>query len=198
MPPYRSALPLLILLLIALAAPGADHDSVAPDREVEVWSALINNGLDDKTKMVVLAESTSGDAAALARDPATAAAVIKQLGVPASLFADWARRNAGVDAIERPLKLKVSYQVLNAKTRAELFEGADPVHGWQQFFTRFAGASGLLRISHVGFDDNFGHALVYLEQVCGADCGAGHLFHLLHDAQGGWTVQDDTTVWMVK
>ena len=191
---------LIPLLLWASLEPAADSTAglSAADREIAVWSDLINHGLDDHTKMIVLAELTSGDAAGLARDPATIAEIILQMKLPPSLFADWVRRNATTELIERPLKLAVSYQVLNAKTRAELFDVSDPAASWKLFFTRFAGAPGLLRVSHAGFDDAMGHALVYLEQVCGADCGAGHLFHLARDEHDHWVVQDDVTVWMVK
>lgn len=172
---------------------------MSPDeRELGVWSALINHGLDPEAKMLVLADHTSGDAAGIGHDPATAAGIVKQLEVPASAFNDWQRRNARVDSIEGTLKLAISYQMLDAKTRKTLFDSAAPGSGWENFFRRFPGAPGLLRISHVGFDDTLSHALVYIEHECGAECGAGHLFHLALRAGGDWQVQGGVTVWMVK
>lgn len=187
----------MFLLLLWVLAPQAAAVSTYDERELGVWSALVNHGLEANTKMLVLAAQTTGDAAAIARDAATTASIVKQLDVPASAFTDWQRRNARIDSIDA-LKLKVSYQVLDAKTSKMLFEGVAPGAGWEKFFKRFPGAPGLLRLSHVGFDDTLSHALVYIEHECGAECGTGHLFHLSLVTGGAWEVQGGVTVWMVK
>jgi hypothetical protein len=194
----RCPLALLVLLILLPLAPAATAVPNYAERELGVWSALINHGLEASAKMVVLADQTSGDPAAIARDATISANIVKQLDVPASAFADWQRRNARIDAIDATLKLNISYQVLDAKTRKALFEGVTPASGWENFFKRFAGAPGLLRLSHVGFDDSLSHALVYVEHECGADCGTGHLFHLGLSPSGMWQVQGGVTVWMVK
>jgi hypothetical protein len=188
---------LLMLLLLPLARPAQAVPGYS-DRELSVWSTLINHGLDSDAKMVVLADQTSGDPARIGRDAAAIDSIVKQLEVPKSAFADWQRRNASIDHIDATLTLKVSYQVLDAKTRKALFDGVVPGSGWENFFKRYPGAPGILRISHVGFDDTLSHALVYVEHECGAECGAGHLFHLLLQADGSWQVQGGVTVWMVK
>ena len=191
--------PLFMLLLLQWTlVPAAAAAASYAERELGVWSALVNHGLDPATKMVVLAEQTTGDAAAIARDATTTANVVKQLDVPASAFADWQGRNARVDAIDAALKLNISYQVLDPKTSKALFDGVAPAVGWEKFFKRFPGAPGLLRLSHVGFDDTLSHALVYVEHECGAQCGTGHLFHLSLATGGAWQVQGGVTVWMVK
>ncbi len=190
--------PLLTLLLLLNFAPVAHAAASYAERELGVWSTLINHGLDADAKMVVLAEETSGDPARIGRDPATIDSIVKQLEVPKSAFTDWQRRNARLDRIDATLTLKVSYQVLDAKTRKNLFEGVAPGTGWENFFKRYPGAPGILRISHVGFDDTLSHALVYVEHECGAECGAGHLFHLTLRTGGGWDVKGGVTVWMVK
>ena len=196
----RSPPALLFVLIVLLLPLGPAAGAVLnyAERELGVWSALVNHGLEATAKMVVLAEQTTGDPAAIARDAATTAGIVKQLDVPPSAFADWQRRNVHIDPIDATLKLNISYQVLDAKTRKALFEGVVPGSGWQNFFKRFPGAPGLLRLSHVGFDDTLSHALVYVEHECGAECGTGHLFHLHLSAGGDWQVQGGVTVWMVK
>ena len=195
----RQALhPLLTLLLLLNVAPVAHAAASYTERELGVWSSLINHGLDADAKMVVLAEQTSGDPARIARDAATVDSIVKQLEVPKSAFTDWLRRNERLDHIDTALTLRVSYQVLDAKTRKSLFEGVEPATGWENFFKRYPGAPGILRISHVGFDDTLSHALVYVEHECGAECGTGHLFHLGLRSGGGWDVTGGVTVWMVK
>jgi hypothetical protein len=194
----RALLLALVLLLLLPLAPIAQAAVSYADRELKVWSTLINHGLDGEAKMVVLSEQTSGDPARIGRDQAAIDSIVKQLEVPKSAFADWQRRNAGIDHIDATLTLNVSYQVLDAKTRKTLFDGVVPGTGWENFFKRYPGAPGILRISHVGFDDTLSHALVYVEHECGAECGTGHLFHLMLKPGGGWEVQGGVTVWMVK
>jgi hypothetical protein len=185
------------LAVIVGAAAAADEPSLA-ELEVAAWSALINHGLEADTAMVVVAEQTTGDPAGIARDRAAAATIASQLEVPPAALADWARRNAGTDLIEGALDLRVSYQVLNEKTRAELFAAPELTAAWRAFFERYAGAPGVLRLSHAGFDETRAHALVYLEHHCGAECGAGHLFHLVRGGAGEWTVAGGAVVWMVE
>lgn len=194
----RTLAPLCLLLIVWLVAAQAAAAATYGERELGVWSALVNHGLDPATKMVVLAERTTGDAAAIARDASITASIVKQLDVPPSAFNDWQQRNARVDAIDAALKLNISYQVLDPKTSKALFDGVTPGAGWEKFFKRFPGAPGLLRLSHVGFDDTLSHALVYVEHECGAECGTGHLFHLSLVTGGAWQVQGGVTVWMVK
>ncbi len=194
----RSLLVALLMLLLPPLAPTAQAANSYSERELGVWSTLINHGLDANAKMVVLAEQTSGDPARLGRDPAAVDGIVKQLEVPKSAFDDWQRRNARIDTIDATLTLNVSYQMLDAKTRKELFDGVVPGTGWEHFFKRYPGAPGILRISHAGFDDTLSHALVYIEHECGAECGAGHLFHLTLRQGGGWEVKGGVTVWMVK
>ncbi len=191
---------LRFLVVIGLAVAGvaaAASDTAISEREAAIYSAVINHGLDAGAGMIVIAERTSGDPAALAGDAERGAAAIAELAVPPSTFTDWARRNARLDTLDRALNLKVTYQMLGVKALAELFGSNEPSAGWTQFFARFPGAAGLLRLSHVGFDDTGNHALVYLEHQCGAECGTGRLVHLVLDP-AGWTVKNATLVWMTN
>ena len=81
-PPTRAPL-VMLWLLVWVLAPQAAAVSTYGERELGVWSALVNHGLEANTKMLVLAAQTTGDAAAIARDAATTASIVKQLDVPA-------------------------------------------------------------------------------------------------------------------
>lgn len=192
------SLTVLLLVLIALSLPAtAAPEAAISEREADIYATVINHGLDADAQTIVIAERTTGDPAALAGDAERGAAAIAELAVPPATFADWARRNARMDPLDRALNLTVTYQVLAPKTLAELFETGEPEAGWQQFFARFPGAAGLLRLSHVGFDETGQHALVYLEHQCGAECGTGRLVYLVHEATG-WAIRNATLVWMTN
>ena len=189
----------LAAMLVTAASPPS-----LEDRDLEVLSALINHGLESGTPMVIIAERTTGDPVAIAADDDTLNAIIAGLEIPRDAYDHWTVRNRASHVIDRPLDLSVSYQMLNDKTLSELFKDVTPADGWTTFFTRYAGAPGILRVSRPGFDDTFTHALVYVEHACGAECGAGRLVHLVRgsgDGQGNgqrWQVQDGAMVWMTK
>ena len=191
-------MPVIALVIAFALVAGSAHAEPGSleQRELEIYSSLINHGLADAVPIVVLAAETTGDPAAIAAYE-DAAALIEELGVPAETLANWQRRNAGLFAIDSPLKLDVSYQMLDAKTRAEIFADVEPAAGWSRFFARFVGAPGLLRLSRAGFDDNLNHALVYVEYQCGVDCGSGRLIHLANDSGDTWQVMNAALVWMV-
>jgi hypothetical protein len=189
--------PAVILALCACVTHGASATS-AVERDLGVWTALIAHGLAPGSRNVVIADETTGDPSALGVKTDARAAVINELGLPPAAFDDWVRRNHTQDPIAHPLKLEVSYQVLSAKLRAELFADVAPALGWQQFDARFPDTNGWIRLSHVGFSDDYRQALVYLEHQCGATCGTGHLFRLDATMQGSWIVADGLIVWMVK
>jgi len=187
----------VILVLCAGLAHGACATSLA-ERDLGVWTALIRHGLAPGSRAVVIADETTGDPTALGVKADARTAVVNELGLPPAAFDDWVRRNHSQDPIAHPLNLDVSYQVLSAKLRAELFADVAPALGWQQFNARFPDANGWVRLSHVGFSDDYRQALVYLEHQCGAACGTGHLFRLEATTQGDWIVADGLIVWMVK
>lgn len=60
---------------------------------------------------------------------------------------------------------------------------------------RYGGAV-VLAVSPVAFSDDSAHALVYLEQHCGAVCGSGKAIWLARDSRGRWRVRGEmiTTV----
>ena len=186
-------------MLVAIANP-ASADGAAPfgDREVQVLSALINHGLAPDTPIVVIADHTTGDPASVTSDDDTATAIVEELGIPRATLDDWSLRNVAPRLIDRPLDIDVSYQMLSEGTLSELFSDVEPQDGWAAFFTRFAGAPGILRVSRAGFDDSLSHALVYIEHQCGAKCGAGRLVHLVRETDGAWGVREGAVVWMTE
>lgn len=191
--PVRGAVISTVLLVAALAAGPAP--AALDDRDVRVLSALLTHGLEAGTPLVVVAERTTGDPAAITADDALRDAVAGGLEVPPEALASWSRRNAGAHRIERPLDLPVSYQLLDDETLAELFDDAEPGAGWARFFARFEGAPGIVRVSRPGYDDALATAVVYVEHQCGATCGAGRLVRLSSDGTA-WRVDGGAVVWM--
>lgn len=189
---------LVLSIGLSVGGPSAAAAMRISDTEIAVFETLINHGLDDDQRLLVIAAETTGDPAAIAEHGDTAAAVAADLGVPAETLDSWIRMNATVAAIDQPLRLDVSYQLLDDHERERLFAAAEPQLAWSQFFARYEGAPGLLRLSRAGFDDDRRHALVYVEYQCGTECGAGRLIHLARDDADSWQVKGAVLVWMVE
>ena len=67
---------------------------------------------------------------------------------------------------------------------------------WESFYKEYPKASGIVRLSPVGYNVEATEALVYIEHSCGGLCGAGYLV-LLARQDGRWIVKDQITLWVV-
>lgn len=187
----------LSLLASSLTTARAGEFAAFTERELEVLAALINHGVAPNTPVVIIADHTTGDPAAVVVDAETASAIVTQLEIPRATLDNWSLRNTLPRLIDQPLSLEVSYHLLSERSLSELFDNVEPQQGWIEFFKRYPGAPGILRLSRAGFDDSLSHALVYIEHQCGAECGAGRLVHL-ERAGGVWSVQGGALVWMTE
>ena len=187
----------LSLLASSATAARADEFATFTEHELEVLAAVINHGVVPDTPIVIIADRTTGDPAAVVADAETASAIVTQLGIPRATLDDWSLRNALSRLIDQPLDLDMSYHLLSERTLSALFKNVEPREGWSQFFERYPGSPGIVRVSRAGFDDSLSHALVYIEHQCGAECGAGRLVHL-ERVGGAWSVRDGAVVWMAE
>ncbi|MEQ8230131.1 MAG: hypothetical protein RLW61_23315 [Gammaproteobacteria bacterium] len=183
--------------LLALLASPLVADSLG-ELDVAVFEAVLTHGLESDESMLVLDAVTTGDPAAIGEHVELARGLVGELGAPGATLDDWLVRNADTVTIDQPLDLPVSYHLLDADERAEIFAAPEPQLGWSQFFERFRAAPGLVRLSRVGRDAGARHALVYVEHQCGVECGAGRLVHLARDDTAGWRVAGAVLVWMIE
>lgn len=185
----------MLLLAVVLGA-AADPGSLS-EREINVLSTVVNHGIAAGTTMIVIAEDTTGDPAGIG-DSETRQALADSLEVPISALQDWTRKNRNAHRIDRPLDIAVPYQLMSNADLDEIFATDQPQISWDQFRARYGEAPGILRLSRVGFADDFSVALVYVELQCGATCGAGRLLEVHTDAEQGWQVRGGTVVWLTE
>ena len=188
----------LAFLVVVATLPARVAADTVHDIEIALYETIVNHGLADDPRILVIAAETTGDPAAIAEHGEAARAIVADLGAPAETLDGWVRMNAGTAIIDRPLRLDITYQLLDQDARRKLFAAAAPQLAWSQFFARYEGAPGLLRLSRAGFDDTREHALVYVEHQCGVECGAGRLIHLQRSADQRWQVKGAALVWMVE
>jgi hypothetical protein len=72
-----------------------------------------------------------------------------------------------------------------------------PFHrnGLTDFRETFPGASGIISLSHVGFDSTLHQAIVSTSFVCGGLCGTGQLY-ILKKKRGKWEVAANSILWV--
>lgn len=68
-------------------------------------------------------------------------------------------------------------------------------NGQKDFGRSFPGASGIISLSHVGFDHTLHEAIVSSSFMCGALCGTGRR-HILRKKWGKWVVVESWIVWV--
>lgn len=181
---------LLACLFSAVAA-----EPALPPAEYALFSAVLNHGLDRTATQAVIADTTTGDPARIVTGSVTDARA-QELGTTPELLREWSRLNQRTFVLAREFTLPLPYVLLTEGDRDLLFRGDEPVAGWRLFFERYAGSSGVIRLSRAAFDTPGTHALVYLEFQCGPECGSGRLVQLTRDAAGAWQVDGGELIWI--
>jgi hypothetical protein len=92
------------------------------------------------------------------------------------------------------LNLKIKYNFLGDNEWREFFK-VDTHKGWDDFYKKYPGSSGFIRLSRVGFNTGRSEALVYIEHGCGATCGTGS-YVLLTKGEEGWRVIKTVGLWI--
>lgn len=186
---------MLVGLLAAITPFGQGAEPGLPATEYALYSALLNHGLDPASSLAVIADSTTGDPARIVTGGPTEARA-QELNTTLELLSEWWRLNHRSFALSREFKLRVPFVMFRETDRDLVFRGDEPTAGWKQFFARYAGSAGVVRLSRAALDRQDEHALVYLEFQCGPECGSGRLVHLARDVARDWQVEGGELIWM--
>ncbi len=182
----------LIIPLLCGILSGTGQASELQSEEYAVYQAILNHGLVDDVRHVIIAQQThshSGTLEALKANPESAA---QTLAISPELVQDFIIANGEVAILSEHFEMAVDYVLLDNNQINALFTGT----GWQAFYDRYPGAPGIVRLSRVGFDAALQHALVLVEQICGTECGAGRLVHAHRSDRVNWQVISGELVWM--
>jgi hypothetical protein len=184
---------MLVLVLVLGAAPCLPQAPTAlQPEEYAVYSALLRHGLPADAPRVILASQTFVQGESLRLVSADRQVLITDLGLPGSVVDDFIAANAEQVPISRAIEIPVPYELLDNAAINALFSG----QGWAGFYSRFPGAQGVVRLSRIGFDESFRHALVIAEQICGTECGSGRLVYLNREDSGIWRTVAGDLMWM--
>ncbi len=164
-----------------------------PLPDSEVYSSIINHGLEQTAKIVIIAEKTTGNVSEIA-PPNDVEKVIGELSVELNTYINWKKRNRQKVTFDSILNLNVSYALLDEKTRKKIFDQLDIKTAWTKFSNRYHGAKNLLRFSNIGYNNQVTNALVYIEHLCGPECSSGRFINLSL-VEKSWVVKGSNLVW---
>lgn len=170
----------------------ATAQGILPDSEI--YSSIINHGLDSYTEIVVIAEKTSGSIAELGADDELEK-IIEVLDIEKETYINWEKRNREKVIFNSVLKLTIPYVLLPEKTRELIFDQLDVKTAWLEFSDTYNGARNLLRFSQIGYNHKITNALVYVEHLCGVECSSGR-FIALKLIDNRWVVKGSNLIWV--
>ena len=185
-----------VALMLGVPQPAECVEPAIPENEYRVWAAVLEHGLNEEFENIVIANTTTGDPAAISRDSPNVEELAGALAIPPATLTDWIRKNQRRSVITRSLPIERAYSLITTEQLFLLFDDEDPVVNWQRFYENHSQTPGLIRVSRVGFDRGLTHAVVYIEFECGAECGSGRLVHLSRDEFGAWQVLSGELLWI--
>lgn len=160
----------------------------------EIYSSVINHGLDAHTEIVVIAEKTSGSISELGPNNEVEK-ITGVLGIEKETYVSWGKRNREKVNFNSVLDLTVPYVLLSEEKQEVIFDQPDVKTAWLKFSNTYNGARNLLRFSRVGYNYKITNALVYVEHLCGIECSSGR-FIALKLMDDRWVVKGSNLIWV--
>jgi hypothetical protein len=166
---------------------GAQTQTWRIDDEYAVYSALIRTKyVTNSTKLVLVFAQTSpnpDDGSPPDRYD------LRLRPVAQSTIDAYKTKSKVIRALKDEFDLPVKYTLLKKEELDEMFR-QDNFSGWKTLLKKYPEATGIIRVSEVGFNLERTQALVYVEHGCGATCGEGG-YVLLSKEGEVWKVQKE-------
>ena len=181
-----------IVLLVTYPLPSTPTPPDASAEEYAVYSAVIANMFQTKSKLLVIQDATATD---FTEDnskqddqyfrrmfPTLAEGVVK----------DYKARNNEPVRLKDSFKLNAKHVLVDKQEIDKIFKGGG---WWEEFYKRYPDSVGLIILSHVGFNSAMNEAMIYIQHSCGGLCGTGH-YVLLQKSGDKWRVVKQNMVWV--
>ena len=192
-------LTLAVAIIIASAITPLIVVAQISDQQYAVLSRVLEHGLGDECRELVIEDQTTSGAFALNTPESPLEAAAELVGVEPSTLVQWQTANQDFEYLSEKFSLDCKYHLITTKQREALFAtaaGDEPERGWRNFRQQYTDAAGIIRMAIPVFDQTEQHALAYIEFDCGPSCGSGRFVVLQKNQQGDWTVAGGSLVWM--
>lgn len=169
------------------------------EEEYAVYSALIQSLYANSAKLLVIDNYTSGcvPVGNNAEGERAWQQSLNRLQLPKlqpKTLADFKSKARQCRTIEAKLTLPTKYILLSKPERQQIFSLSDTKKAWANFQQKYAGASGYINLSNIGFNEDRTQALINTYRKCGVQCGSEKIV-LLTKVNGQWSVVATHKVW---
>ena len=171
------------------------------DEEYAVYAVLLQSLYGNGAKLLVLDNFVSGCVAVGNNAEGEKAWQQSLNGLPAKLpklspktIADFKSKAQQCRNVEAKFTLPTKYLLISKQERKQIFAKPDTKQAWASFYQKYAGASGYINLSNIGFNEDRTQALVDTYRKCGANCGAEKMV-LLTKVNGKWSMAAIHKIW---
>lgn len=171
------------------------------DEEYAVYSALVQSLYGQGAKLLVIDNYVSGCVPVGNNAEGEKAWQQSLNSLPNKLptlslktIADFKSKARQCRNLEAKLTSPAKYILLSKQERQQIFSNPDTKKAWANFHQKYAGATGYINLSNIGFNEDRTQALVNTYRKCGVRCGAEKMV-LLTKANGQWSVVATHKIW---
>lgn len=182
-------------------APQTKPTAVVSDEDYAIYSALIQSLYASGAKLLVLDNYVSGCVPVGNNTEGERAWQQSLNSLPGKLpklsaqtLADFKSKARHCQTLEAKLTLPVKYVLFSKPERKQIFATRDTKKAWANFHQKYAGATGYVNVSSIGFNEARTQALVNTYRKCGEKCGSEKMV-LLTKANGQWSVAATHKIW---
>lgn len=191
------ALSFLCLALVAChrhPVSTATPQNFAEIEEYAVYRVVVQspNITSAKTQLIVIQRETGMDFLTGRMDETLASIQPDSPDLSPEIIADFKAKNQQSVLLKALFNTTVETSFISQAEFTSLFDNGD---GWEKFYARFPGASGIITLSRVGFNQSMDTALVYIGQGSGWLNGAGY-FVVLKKIDGVWGIRKQMMAWI--
>lgn len=175
--------------------------AVISEEEYAVYSVLLQSLYGNGTKLLVIDNYVSGCVPVGNNAEGEKAWQQSLDSLPNKLptltpktIADFKSKARQCRNVEAKLTLPAKYLLFSKQARQQIFSNPDTKKAWASFYQKYAGATGYINLSNIGFNEDRTQALVNTYRKCGVRCGAEKMV-LLTKANGQWSVVATHKIW---
>lgn len=174
---------------------------IIDDEAYAVYSALLQSLYASDAKLLVIDDYVSGCVPVGKNSEGENAWQQSLNSLPGKMpklspntVADFKRQARQCRNLEAKFTLSTKYLLISKQERKQIFAKPDTKKAWELFYQKYAGASGYIDLSNIGFNEDHTQALVDTYRKCGAKCGGEKMVFLIK-VNGLWSLASTYKIW---
>ena len=185
---------MLVLFVITSHNPDlvqANVRSKSPDDTYKVYSALIRKRyVKESTNLILVFAETSPNPD---RQSPPDREDLRRILIPMtqSTIDSYKAKGQDIRDLLNEFDLPVKHMLIKKAEWDEMFK-VDIMSGWESLYRKYPEASGIIRLSEIGFNAEHTQALVFVMHGCGATCAEGG-YVLLSKEGEDWRIEKQIT-----